>query len=286
MKTKNNLLKIITLALISLLISCSNDDLLTESQLDSTDPTPTALDSWIDINYINPYNIAVYYNWDENKVDIDRFLFPPLQNKVQPALEIVKTIWIDSYTELGGANFVKKIAPREIVLVGGVNLNTTGTVTLGLAEAGQRITLFETDNVDKTNRENVQRFIATIQHEYIHILNQTKPFNEEAFEKITPSGYTTNWYASSISIAREEGFITDYARASAIEDFAEMASIMLTYSKEEYQNILDSIVSEKAKSDIKAKEQLVVSYFKQAFDIDFYALRDAAERNTDLVIKG
>ena len=266
--------------------SCSSDDKLTTSQLPDTNPENSELDNWIDANYVDPYNIAVYYNWNQNKVDNNRFLFPPYQDKVQPVLEIVKTIWLDSYTELGGPDFVKKIATREIVLVGGINLNTTGTVTLGLAEAGQRITLFETDNVNKKDRENVQRFIATIQHEYIHILNQTKPFNEQAYEKITPAGYTTNWYATSIEQAREEGFITDYARASVIEDFAEMASIMLTYSKEEYESILGSIVSVKAVNDIKAKEALVVSYFKQAFDIDFYALRDAAERNTDKVVKG
>ena len=286
MKTQKNLFKIVTLLLISVLISCSSDDKLTTSQLPDTNPENSELDNWIDANYVDPYNIAVYYNWNQNKVDNNRFLFPPYQDKVQPVLEIVKTIWLDSYTELGGPDFVKKIAPREIVLVGGINLNTTGTVTLGLAEAGQRITLFETDNVNKKDRENVQRFIATIQHEYIHILNQTKPFNEQAHEKITPAGYTTNWYATSIEQAREEGFITDYARASVIEDFAEMASIMLTYSKEEYESILGSIVSVKAVNDIKAKEALVVSYFKQAFDIDFYALRDAAERNTDKVVKG
>jgi|JI10StandDraft_1071094.scaffolds.fasta_scaffold137555_2 substrate import-associated zinc metallohydrolase lipoprotein len=286
MKTQKNLFKIVTLLLISVLISCSSDDKLTTSQLPDTNPENSELDNWIDANYVDPYNIAVYYNWNQNKVDNNRFLFPPYQDKVQPVLEIVKTIWLDSYTELGGPDFVKKIAPREIVLVGGINLNTTGTVTLGLAEAGQRITLFETDNVNKKDRENVQRFIATIQHEYIHILNQTKPFNEQAYEKITPAGYTTNWYATSIEQAREEGFITDYARASVIEDFAEMASIMLTYSKEEYESILGSIVSVKAVNDIKAKEALVVSYFKQAFDIDFYALRDAAERNTDKVVKG
>ena len=51
----------------------------------------------------------------------------------------------------------------------------------------------------------------------------------------------------------------------------------------------DGVVDEnetRALNDIKAKEALVVSYFKQAFDIDFYALRDAAERNTDKVVKG
>ena len=285
MKTQNSIHRIITLILISVLISCSSDDKLTESRLDTTEPILTELDSWIETNYVNPYNIAVYYKWDENKVDNNRWLVPPFEYNVQPIMEIVKTIWLDSYAEVGGPDFVKKIAPREILLVGGLNLNTTGTVTLGLAEAGQRITFFETDYVDRKSKESVQRFIATIQHEYIHILNQNIPFDEKAWGKITPSGYTTNWYATSVAQAREEGFITDYARSAVIEDFAEMAAIMLTSSKEEYQNILDSIESDQAYSDIKAKELIVVNYFQQAFNMDFYALRDAAERNTLKAIK-
>jgi substrate import-associated zinc metallohydrolase lipoprotein len=91
----------------------------------------------------------------------------------------VQKIWLDSYKAIAGADFVKTIAPREFVLVGGINLNTTGTITLGLAEGGQRITLFETDNVNKKDRANVKRFVQTIQHEYIHILNQTRPFDEK-----------------------------------------------------------------------------------------------------------
>lgn len=286
MKTPKYIQKVITLLTLIVFISCSSDDKLTTSQLDTSIPEKTELDTWIETNYVTPYNISVSYKWNQNVVDNNRFLYPPLQIKVQPVLEIIQKIWLDSYSQVGGADFVKKIAPREFVLVGGINLNTTGTVTLGLAEAGQRITLFETDNVDKKNRENVQQFIHTIQHEYIHILNQTHPFDEQAFAKITPSGYTTNWYASSIEEARELGFITDYARSSVIEDFAEMAAIMLTYSKADYQAILDSIVSDTSYYAIKEKEAIVVKYFKDAYNIDFYELRDAAEKNTDAVVKG
>lgn len=170
-------------------------------------------------------------------------------------------------------------------MVGGVNLNTTGTITLGLADAGQRITLFETDNVDKTDRENVKRFIKTIQHEYIHILNQTKPFDEKTLAKITPTGYTSNWYATSTAVANEEGFISDYARSNINEDFAEMAATMLINSKAEYQAILDGIEDEEAVANIKAKEAVVVKYFKDAFNMDFYKLRDEAEKNTNELTK-
>jgi substrate import-associated zinc metallohydrolase lipoprotein len=131
--------------------ACANDE-PKDSILDVSTPSKTALDSWIDTNYLIPYNINVQYKWNQNLVDNNRFLAPPLQSKVQPALEIVQKIWLDSYKAIAGADFVKTIAQREFVLVGGINLNTTGTITLGLAEGGQKFTLFETDNVNKKDR--------------------------------------------------------------------------------------------------------------------------------------
>jgi substrate import-associated zinc metallohydrolase lipoprotein len=286
MKLKTQYKKIILFSAIVLLGACSGEEALKESQLDVSTPAMSTLDKWIETNYVNTYNIKVQYKWDQNVVDNNRFLYPPIQAQVQPALEIVQKIWLESYSTIGGADFVKKIAPREFVLVGGRNLNTTGTITLGLAEGGQRITLFETDLVDKKNRDNVKRFVHTIQHEYIHILNQYKPFDEKTLSKITPTGYTSNWYATSTTVAREEGFITDYARSNINEDFAEMASTMLVNSKAEYDAILAGITSVKAKADIKAKEAVVVKYFKDAYNIDFYKLRDQAEKNTLAVING
>lgn len=280
---KYNKIAVLFLTLIAL-VSCSNDDQVGESQLDYNQPTKTALDNWIGINYLNPYNINVQYKWNQNTVDNSRYLFPPLVSRVQPALEIVQKIWLDSYRTIGGADFVKKIAPREIVLVGGVNLNSVGTRTLGLAEGGQRVTLFETDYIDKTNRANIQEFIHTIQHEYIHILNQNKPFDEKAWAAITPVGYTADWYNYKNAPSNELGFITSYARSNINEDFAETASVILISSKAEYEGFLSGIKSATALAALKAKEALVVKYFKDAFDMDFYALRDEAEKNTNAVI--
>jgi substrate import-associated zinc metallohydrolase lipoprotein len=277
--------KIAVLALVFVLsFSCAHEDQPTESQLDYTQPTKTALDNWIDTNYYSPYNINVQYKWNQNTVDNSRFLFPPTVDKVQPALEIVQTIWLKSYATIGGADFVKKIAPREIVLVGGVNLNSVGTRTLGLAEGGQRVTLFETDYINKSNRANVTEFVHTIQHEYIHILNQNKPFDEKSWKAITPAGYTADWYNYEIPESNELGFITSYARSNINEDFAETASMILIYSKAEYASFLASIKSATALAALKAKEALVVKYFKDAYDMDFYALRDEAEKNTNSVV--
>ncbi|MFG4002342.1 hypothetical protein B0A67_23295 [Flavobacterium aquidurense] len=269
---------------VLLLASCAHEDQPTESRLDFSVPTKTDLDKWISTSFLDLYNINVYYEWDQNTVDNTRYLFPPKVEKVQPAMEVVKKIWIDSYTTIGGVNFVKKIAPREFVLVGGVNLNTNGTLTLGLAEGGQRITLFQVDNLNKKSRANVTQFIHTIQHEYVHILNQTKPFDEQAWSKLTPVGYTSTWYTEPIATSRNLGFVTSYARLNIYEDFAETAAAILTSSKAEYDAILASVTDATAKANIKAKEALVVKYYKDAFNIDFYALRDQAQKNTDAVV--
>ena len=277
--------KVITVITGVLLFSaCAQEDQLTESQLDYSVPVKTDLDKWLDASFLDPYNIKVYYSWNQNLVDNSRYLFPPTIDKVQPALEVVKTIWIDSYTKIGGADFVKKIAPREFVLVGGVNRNSTGTITLGLAEGGQRVSLFQVDYLNRSSREDVTEFIHTIQHEYVHILNQTKPFDVQAWAKLTPSGYTSSWYVEEIADSRELGFVTSYARLNVMEDFAETASIILTSSKAEYDAILASVTDPVGKANIKKKEAIVVQYYKDAFNIDFYALRDEAQKNTDAVI--
>lgn len=264
--------------------ACANDDQLGESQLDYTQPEKTALDNWIATNYLNPYNINAQYRWNQNTVDNSRFLFPPMVESVQPALEVVKQIWLDSYTTVGGYDFVKKIAPREIVLVGGVNSNSNGTRTLGIADSGQRITLFEVDYLDTNNRANVTEFIHTIQHEYVHILNQNKPFDEQAWQKISPGDYTGTWHLEVLQNSRNLGFVTNYARNNIIEDFAETASTILTSSKAEYAAILNSITNPTGKAKLQQKEAMVVQYYKDAFNIDFYALRDEAEKNTTIVV--
>jgi substrate import-associated zinc metallohydrolase lipoprotein len=264
--------------------ACANDDHLGESQLDYTQPEKTALDNWIATNYLNPYNINAQYRWNQNTVDNSRFLFPPMVESVQPALEVVKQIWLDSYTTVGGYDFVKKIAPREIVLVGGVNSNSNGTRTLGIADSGQRITLFEVDYLDTNNRANVTEFIHTIQHEYVHILNQNKPFDEQAWQKISPGDYTGTWHLEVLQNSRNLGFVTNYARNNIIEDFAETASTILTSSKAEYAAILNSITNPTGKAKLQQKEAMVVQYYKDAFNIDFYALRDEAEKNTTIVV--
>ncbi|WP_025613927.1 substrate import-associated zinc metallohydrolase lipoprotein [Cellulophaga baltica] len=275
---------IVAVIAIVILSSCSQEDSFEGSNLDTSAPKLTALDTYIRTNYVSAYNIDVLYKWNENVVDNNRFLFPPIEENVQPVLEVVEKIWLDSYTEVGGADFVKLVAPRQLLLVGGRNFNRSGTILLGLAEGGKRITLFETDLVDVSDRANITRFLSTIQHEYCHILNQTIPFDEEGYGRITPSEYTAQWFNTSIAEARELGFISDYSRSSVVEDFAEMVNFMLINSNEEYNAIIDGISNVEARESIRNKEAIVADYFDKQWDIDIYELQEVTARNTQEVI--
>jgi hypothetical protein len=65
--------------------------------------------------------------------------------------------------------------------------------------------------------------------------------------------------------------------ASPDEDFVEMVAVMLMEGKEGYQAILDCETNANSLAIIRKKEQLVVQYYKESFNIDFYALQDAVQ---------
>lgn len=326
MKKTFILLAVIILGVIS---ACSSEEKkITDSNLDLTTPNLNSSDIWLRENITTPFNIDVTYQWDEGRVDLNRYLFPPTLENIVPIMKVVKKVWIDTYTELGGEDFVKNISPREIVLIGGFNLNPNGTRTLGFAEGGKNIVLFEVDLTDVKSKQGVTEFIKTIQHEYTHILNQQVRFDEEAYAQITPSGYTAQWFNPAnredrFDISNKQGFITDYARLSEREDFAEMVETMLTNNAAEYQQLLDNIKNkiisnavnsallnlgtgatqaeinaatqaailiatpeaENAIALIKAKEALVAEYFKKSFNIDLYELQKVATDNILEAIK-
>ena len=280
--------KVIIILLVTYVsvVACRNDDELTPgSNIDLKRVTARGIDSFITENFVDPYNIEIVYEWQESLFDLPRYLFPPTIDSVMPALEILETVWITPYTSVGGEDFIKSIAPRQIILSGGVNRNPSGTRTLGVAEAGKRVTLFEIDLLNKSSRSAISRFMETLQHEYAHILNQRFPFDEETYGNITPEGYTGQWFNESDRGSREEGFISAYARSAPTEDFAEMVATMLTRSRTDWDNLIDGIASDEAKEDIRTKEQIVSAYYQDVFSIDVYVLQDSIYRRTGDVIR-
>lgn len=228
------------------------------------------VDTWLYDNYVKTYNIEVKYRFDRYELALNKVLTPPREDKIIPVMETIKKTWIEPFEQEGGADFIKKLAPRQFVLVGSAQYNSDGTITLGTAEGGRKVILFIINDFEKKNKAEVKQMLHTIHHEYGHILHQTIMYPED-YKRIT-TNYTANWYDYSLADARSRGFITEYARNNPDDDFVEMISIMLIEGRTNFNAIVKNAPAA-AQPLLKRKEELVVQYFKEAWNIDFYSLQ-------------
>ena len=267
---------IIAMAAISLVACQQKETLNPNSVIKGKVKAHTELDTYIYENFQRPYNIIVTYNFTAADFEMNKYLYPPTESKVKPLLEIVKKVWIDAYANVAGSTFMKQIAPRQISLIGGYNVNPSGTITLGFADSGMKITLFNVDQLDTGNHTDTRQYFHTIQHEYCHIINQKKPF-DTSYKSITPDGYTASWFNVTEQDANNAGFITPYSMLNDLEDFAEITSTMLGMSRTAWDAKVNAISSETGKNAIRKKEAFVVEYFKTQWNIDIYRLQEVVE---------
>lgn len=263
--------------LVLLGAGCRKEDALNTNGLEQLggDRWPaTEVDKWIQDTLTTPYNISVTYRWNAFELDLDKTLVPPDIEKVVPMMRIVKKGWIDVYKDEISDNFIKLFCPKQYSLVGSVAYNTNGTVKLGEAESGRKVTIYRVNQLNVKDSVFVKRVLKTIQHEFVHILQQTVVPPVE-YGTITPSGYTSDWASVTEANARAAGFITPYAMAEPREDMAEMIAIMLTEGEGGYEKIVTAQTAA-TQALFRKKEQAIVNYLKQNFNINLYSLRNRA----------
>lgn len=274
-------------------VSCSEED-LGHSLIDTTTPELNEVDQWIRENYTYPYNVEVKYKWDNSEVDNTKVLTPVELERVIPFLDKMKKIWVDPYANNAGSEFMKRFIPKQIVLVGSRSFNDDGSITLGQAEGGRRITIFDLNYINfdlsgmsewEKDREmkTIIRVFRTMHHEFGHILHQNVAYPQE-YEMIT-NDYSSNWMNLNDNEARRRGFITAYSRLNPDEDFVEMLSYFFTLSNEDWNELIDKIkvyddsynvdedASEKARGFIRQKEKIIADYMLQVWKINIYDLQ-------------
>lgn len=273
MKNRFQIVALLLVAVASL-FSCSKSEDLGGSNIVISSAERNDLDKWLFDSFVSPLNIEVKYLWDDSELDLEKKLIPAEMDKVKPFMEVVKKVWIEPYTDtriVPDASFLKRYCPKQLVLVGSLSYNTDGTVTLGTAEGGRKIVLYDVNGFDKANMDQVVGMLHTMQHEFAHILHQNKMYPTE-FKTIT-TGYTSTWYNFTDAQSNLDGFITSYARSSTDEDFVEMIAAMLTMSKEEYDNKIKAIKSVTGRNALRQKEAFVVTYFRDKYNINIYQLQ-------------
>jgi substrate import-associated zinc metallohydrolase lipoprotein len=262
---------------------------------------PTPIDNWIGDNLTAPFNIAVKYKWDQFELSLNKTLVPPKEDKIIPALSAVKKVWIDTYIAETDSLFMKKYVPKFFALCGSASWNTDGTITLGTAEGGRKVVLYVLNEFRSKDMPgyvpsdsfNIKQMFHTIEHEFAHILHQTIMYPQD-YKSISVGFYTSNWNNVSDANARRDGFVTAYSMSSPDEDFVEMVSMMLIEGKAGFEAIVKSIpagtspnnvTQAQAISKLRQKEAIVVNYFKDTWDIDFYSLQTRVRTQVVSLIK-
>lgn len=201
--------------------------------LDSTQAT-YPFDKYLYESYQKPYNIAFQYKLADESTDVDYNLVPVNYDKAQIVAHAIKYLWIDAYSAQMGPDFLKSYAPRIINVIGSPAINAAqGTETLGVAEGGIKITLYNMNDIDLNDIEWLNFYIFhTMHHEFSHILHQTKSFPKE-YEQISAGKYDSqSWQYRSDEEAYKLGFVTPYSMSEAHEDFVEVISCYITDTRE------------------------------------------------------
>lgn len=280
-----------------MLCACSEDELDSKSVIISPTNEQNEFDKWVDEHFRAAYNIQFKYKYEDIESDLTYNLVPAEFSHSVILAKLVKYLWLEPYTEVGGLNFMRTYTPRIFHVIGTVGWNSNGTYTLGTAEGGLKITLYAGnwlsnwfeivyDTVDPTKYTvNLDKdminfyYLHTLHHEFAHILHQTKDYPAE-FKRISSGKYVATWQDLDDDQAAQLGFISAYASSEANEDFVETLSFYLTLSDSEWQAKLTDAGAIGAAA-ITLKLKYVKEYMKDAWKIDMDVLKEVFTRRYD-----
>ena len=278
---RNMIAAIAALLFLPFLSSCSEDDLSSTSVVTADQIDYTEFDYWLQRNYVAPYNIAFKYRYEDNESDMDYYTIPARYDAAVKLAHIVKYVCLEAYDEVAGITFTRSYFPKLIFTIGEWEYKNNGTFILGTAEGGRKIMLSGANYIDQYSRNATDLnhyYLKTIHHEFTHILNQTKEYSAD-FKLITGADYVADkWSESPYNSGNlQRGFISTYAQHSDTEDFAEMLSMFICYSEEQWNAWMAQAGTNGARL-IDAKLDIVSDYMLSTFNIDIYLLRNAMQR--------
>ncbi len=287
------LFKYTLLAAFSLLaVACSEDDLSDQSVITNSVNEPTEFDAWLEQNYRAPFNIRFLYRYEDIETDMSYDLVPAREIYSRIMAKMVRFLWLDPYTEVTNAHFMRNHSPRLMQIIGSGAYNQNNTLLLGTAEGGQKITLYVgnwlerfmtihyNNGVDEKEGYWVEildpdqvnyYYMHTIHHEFAHILHQKKMYPLD-FNTISQGDYVAQWTSISEEEAAQKGFVSRYGSSAQAEDFVEVFSYYLTWSPE----VWDAKVAQGGEiggARIERKIAIVKSYMKDTWGIDMDEMR-------------
>ncbi|MDR0729159.1 MAG: putative zinc-binding metallopeptidase [Prevotellaceae bacterium] len=264
------------MAMTAMLVACTKEELNPDAKLlgmggDTWERTE--LDDWLYHEFVVPYNMEIKYKWDPYELDLGKNYVPVDESRVKELMIAVKKVWIEPYESQAGSNFIKKLAPKRYVLVGSLQYNAT-TTTLGFAEGGNKIVILDVNSFNPKDPSIVRKILHTAEHEFVHTLHQTTLYPSE-WQTICRESYTGSWQSTPDAEFGPAGFVSKYARANPDEDFAETISHIVVNGRQWFEDYMTSVGTDAA-AKLRAKENIIIAYFKTIWNIDFYETYDGA----------
>lgn len=229
-----------------IILSACNEKLDPNSIFPNTqeelDPTSYSfqLDSFCKKNFLEEYNVEFRYRMQDISSDMDFNLVPCTYDNAITMAVLAKYLWWDVYGAVTGSpEFLRNYGPRIICLIGSAGHNSTGSVTLGVAQGGLKVTLHAINYIDPSNVSTLNEFyFKTMHHEFSHILHQTKTYPAE-FRTISAGFYKPNgWEERSEQEARSLGFTGNYGSSQEREDFVEIIANYIVKTDDEWASMM------------------------------------------------
>lgn len=287
MEMKRKHIALFLIAVGSLLVpACYPDEELNIPQKSVTD-SEDELDERIQQDFIDEYGVAVRYKFVDRYVDQTKRVTPPKLDVVEPMLDFLTSFWIEPFSEVpNGDAFFRNHVPAEVIFVGSTIYNADGTVTLGTADAGARITLTEVNFIDVDDRDWIFRQLGTIYHEFAHIMHQR--YNLPAnWQLLSPQGYTSlgSWYNLTDEEALQRGFVSPYGTSTFNEDFAELVAFYLydpdfhTKYIEDEPNCITAECTARNDGRAKLRQKLAAAqrHYQQNVGVDLTLVRERVQ---------
>ena len=297
--------------------ACSEDELSSVSVIvaDKSSAPENDLDRWLTANFLDPYNIEIKYRYEDNESVLSYYEVPSTLEDANILAHILKYCCLEAYDNTVGIDFTRKNFPKLFFFTGEWRYKNNGSLVLGTAEGGKKIFLLGTRYLtpilegkskygsitfeyDTNIIKNLNHYyLKTIHHEFTHILNQTQPYST-SYKLITPDSYVADtWNEAPNNVGYlGRGYISAYSQKEDREDFAEIMSIYITNTAEQWEVWMQEAaetVNANGKTGrqlIEQKLSIVRDYMKKSWDVDMDELRaeilkrqdDVANNNVDL----
>lgn len=243
MKMKKYISLILAACTMLLTLSCTKDEVSSESIFKEENHRYTEFDSWLQRNYVEPYNVRFEYRMPDRETSFNYWVSPPNIKESIMIAKLIKFTTLEAMVEMMSSGdetedpalFVKSYFPKVLFLVGSFEISSSGSTALASAENGLQINILGVNFFEY--HKDAERIAGTMLHEFTHILDGIHGSPAE-FKDITLSDYVGDRYTSLTDDPYQKGFVSNYARSHYSEDVAETGGRLISLTEEEREAMI------------------------------------------------